>query len=247
MTTGFDFLYNAVQSSMTNTTLELWVWLFDHNGCVARGSYTGEVHIMQNVRVIFTADPENVKAILTTQFADYGKGEPFKRDWNDFLGDSIFTTDRKQWHDSRQLIRPMFVRERVGDLDIFEEHVQKLISHLGPGDGQMHRVDKLLSRFTLDAATHFLLGQSTNSIDDETHQFALVFDEVQRMQGLIARAVRTSVVTHPVNAPLPFNTVRAATASETCLCILISTTRKTDSARASKILSYLKETRDVNS
>lgn len=232
---------------MKNTTLELWVWLFDHNGCAARGSYTGEVRIMQNVRVIFTADPENFKAILTTQFADYGKGEPFKRDWNDFLGDSIFTTDRKQWHDSRQLIRPMFVRERVGDLDIFEEHVQKLIAHLGPGDGQMIRMDKLLSRFTLDAATHFLLGQSTNSIDEETHHFALVFDEVQRMQGLIARAVRTPPAIHPILSPLPLNLVRVVTASETHLYNLVSITQKCDCGRAVNLIFHLNKTRCVYS
>jgi cytochrome P450 len=185
---GVDFLYHAVRSSMTNTTLNFWTWMFDHTGCAAKGSYTAEIRIMQNVRVLFTADPENVKAILTTQFADYGKGEPFHKDWKEFLGDSIFTTDRKQWHDSRQLIRPMFVRERVGDLDLFEEHVQKLISLLGPGDGRMIRMDKLLSKFALDAATHFLFGQSTNSLDVDTHEFAAAFDEVQRMQGLLARA-----------------------------------------------------------
>ena len=166
----------------------MWTWMFNHTGCAIRSSYTAEVRIMQNVRVVFTADPENIKAILTTQFADYGKGEPFHRDWKEFLGDSIFTTDRQQWHDSRQLIRPMFVRERVGDLDLFEEHVQKLILRLGPGDGRMIRMDTLLSRFALDAATHFLFGQCTNSLDVESHDFATAFDEVQRMQGLLARA-----------------------------------------------------------
>jgi hypothetical protein len=30
---------------------------------------------------IFTADPEIVKAMLATQFQDFGKGEPFHRDW----------------------------------------------------------------------------------------------------------------------------------------------------------------------
>lgn len=40
------------------------------------------------VRVIFTADPENIKAILATHFNDYGKGEHFNKDWHPFLGDS---------------------------------------------------------------------------------------------------------------------------------------------------------------
>ena len=28
-------------------------------------------------RMVFTVDPENIRAILATQFGDYGKGEPF--------------------------------------------------------------------------------------------------------------------------------------------------------------------------
>ena len=28
-------------------------------------------------RMVFTADPENIRALLATQFGDYGKGEPF--------------------------------------------------------------------------------------------------------------------------------------------------------------------------
>lgn len=37
-------------------------------------------------RIIFTSDEENVKAILATQFQDYGKGPQFRKDWKEFLG-----------------------------------------------------------------------------------------------------------------------------------------------------------------
>ena len=37
-------------------------------------------------RFIFTADEENIKAILATQFQDYGKGPQFREEWRDFLG-----------------------------------------------------------------------------------------------------------------------------------------------------------------
>lgn len=144
--------------------------------------------VMGNIRVTFTADPENIKAILTTQFADYGKGEQFHKEWEQFLGDGIFTTDGAQWHDARQLIRPMFVRERVGDLDLFETHVQKMISLAGPGDGRMVRIDEFLFRFTLDAATDYLLGNSVGSLDDHTSDFAAAFNEVQRVLALKTRA-----------------------------------------------------------
>lgn len=170
-----------------NKALEFWQWIFEHTGGAAKGSYTAELRILASSRVVFTADVENTKAILTTQFQDYGKGPEFHGEWKDFLGDSIFTTDGKQWSDSRNLIRPMFIREKVADLDLVEEHVQKLMTLLGPGDGRMVELDKLFFRFSLDASTHFLYGQSVNSLDNPNTEFATAFDDVQRVQVLEGR------------------------------------------------------------
>jgi len=146
-------------------------------------------------RVIFTADPENIKAILATQFTSYGKGEPFHQEWKDFLGDSIFVTDLDQWHASRQLIRPQFIKDRVSDLDVFEKHMQVLLKQIlisgrtwdGKTNGPID-VSNLFFRYTLDAATHFLLGRSVGSLEVPEQEFAEGFAEVQRVQSLISRA-----------------------------------------------------------
>jgi cytochrome P450 len=171
---------------LANKALDLWQGMFESTGGAAKNSYTCELHLLASERVVFTADVENTKAILTTQFQDFGKGPQFHREWKDFLGDSIFSTDRQQWHDSRNLIRPMFQRERVADLDIVETHVRKVINLMGPGDGRMIRLDKILFRFSLDASTDFLYGRSVNSLDRES-EFATAFDEVQRVQVLEGR------------------------------------------------------------
>ena len=134
-----------------------------------------------------TADPENIKAMLATQFQDYGKGPAFHAEWSDFLGDSIFTTDGKQWHDARHLLRPMFVREKVANLDLLEIHIQKLLKLVGNGDGSMVMFHKLIFRYTLDAATHFLFGRSAGSLDSEQSDFMTAFDDVQYAQALIGR------------------------------------------------------------
>jgi cytochrome P450 len=146
-------------------------------------------------RVVFTADPENIKAILATQFNDYGKGQPFHDEWKDFLGDSIFTTDLDMWHDSRQLIRPQFIKDRVSDLGIFEEHVQILIKQIKTlgltaegKQGKELEVSDLFFRYTLDAATHFLLGRSVDSLEIQEQEFAEAFSEAQRIQSIITRA-----------------------------------------------------------
>ncbi len=183
---GLDFPIISTRALLANKALELWDWMFDVTGGKAHNSYTCELHLLAAERVIFTADVENIKAILTTQFQDYGKGPQFHSEWKDFLGDSIFTTDKQQWHDSRNLIRPMFQRERVADLDLVERHVRKVINLVGPGDGRMVDLKKILFRFSLDASTDFLYGRSTNSLDRES-EFATAFDEVQRVQTLESR------------------------------------------------------------
>lgn len=191
MCTGIDLLVRAVQGTLRHKDVKVWErWFTTSKGF----NYTAEARPVGR-RIIFTADPENIKAILATQFTDYGKGEPFHREWKDFLGDSIFTTDLDQWHDSRQLIRPQFIKDRVSDLGIFEEHVQILIKEMvkqgttwDGKQGQPFDVSELLFRYTLDAATHFLLGKSIGSLEDQSVEFAEAFGEVQRFQNIIARA-----------------------------------------------------------
>jgi cytochrome P450 len=155
--------------------------------------------------LILTSDPDNIKAILATQFQDYGKGKPLYEEWKEFLGDSIFATDGELWHASRQLIRPLFVKDRVSDLHTFETHVKTLIEAIanggvlgapgtaldGIGRGRTVDISDLFFRYTLDAATEFLLGRSVDSLVTLSQPFAAAFAEAQRLQ---IRHVRTGYV-----------------------------------------------------
>lgn len=158
---------------MNHKNLEMWLKLL-----ADKPSYTSEVSIVGK-RLLFTADPENIKAILAAQFGDYGKGAPFHEEWSEFLGDSIFTTDGDRWHASRQLIRPQFVKERISDLDCFESHLDtffKALAHgqalngedqkvdMEAGNGKVVEISDLLFRYTLDVATDFLLGKDVQSL-----------------------------------------------------------------------------------
>jgi cytochrome P450 len=168
-------------------------------------NYTIEMEVLWN-RIILTSDSENIKAILATQFLDYGitlpyhtctelrltcsigKGEVFHDQWKPFLGDSIFTTDGKEWQSSRQLIRPQFIKDRVSDLHIFERHTQHMMS-LIPRDGSTIDIANLFFRLTLDAATHFLLGESVNSIGATGEVvLAKAFGQIQEHMNDITRA-----------------------------------------------------------
>jgi cytochrome P450 len=184
---------------MKNQNLAFWRDMFSHG---TTPSYTLEGRIGGR-RIVFTADHENIKAILATQFADYGKGEPFHHEWKGFLGDSIFTTDGAQWHESRQLIRPQFIKDRVSDLHVFESHVQTLFRAIAnggalngehqpvdmeAGNGKPLDISDLFFRFTLDAATDFLLGHDVKSLSNPRQEFADAFADVQHIQAIIARA-----------------------------------------------------------
>ena len=181
---GVDVVYRHIHHSHNDTDTDFWDWLFTWSS--NRHSKTIEVDIVRQ-RWIFTADPENIKAILATQFQDFGKGEQFYEDSKPFFGDSIFSTDGQQWHDSRQLIRPQFVKTRVAHLEIFEKQVERLMTKIG-GHGEKVDIAALFYRFTLDTATDYLLGQSLDSLDNPQVEFASAFAEVQRVQDLIARA-----------------------------------------------------------
>lgn len=123
-----------------------------------------------------TADPENAKAIFATQFHDFGKGKEFIEIFHDLLGRSIFVSDGKEWSEARRAIRPIFAKDRVSDLDIFEKHTLKLISLVKAGE--VTKIDKLLHRFTMDASTEFMFGKSVDSMGQPEAGFAKAFDEV---------------------------------------------------------------------
>ncbi|KAK3674557.1 hypothetical protein LTR78_005643 [Recurvomyces mirabilis] len=183
---NFGILIEAVSYVLQHRNHVFWWRLFENQGNPAR-PWTVE-SITAGERIIFTADEDNIKAILATQFAEYGKGPRFRVEWKDFLGLSIFTTDGDLWHNSRSLLRPQFIKDRVSDLHTFEKHTQVLIRLLGgKTDGATVQADDLYYRFTLDAATDFLLGKSVDSLINGQTEFAQAFAQVQNTQSIIAR------------------------------------------------------------
>ncbi|KAL2374834.1 cytochrome P450 alkane hydroxylase [Blastomyces gilchristii SLH14081] len=191
---GLDFICKSFKAAGKREELKFWrdqlAALPLPNG---DPSSTLEINGNSTFRAIYTVDPENIKAVLTGQFADYGKGQRFHEEWREFLGDSIFATDGELWSRSRHLIRPMFARDRIVDTENFEKHIQKLIPYLEgnnnkPGKGKVVDVAALFFRFTLDAATDYLLGQSVDSLDDPKTVFAESFQYVLHRQSTLFRA-----------------------------------------------------------
>ncbi|KAL9076980.1 MAG: hypothetical protein Q9161_000613 [Pseudevernia consocians] len=71
-----------------------------------------------------------------------------------------------KWQHSREMLRPNFVRTQIGDVEMFEKHVEHLIQAI-PRDGSTVHLQDLFLRFSLDVATDLLFGESTNTLAPE--------------------------------------------------------------------------------
>lgn len=65
------------------------------------------------------------------------------------------------------MLRPNFVRSQVGDVVTFEKHVSHLIRKL-PKDGSTVNLADFFFRLTMDSATEFLFGESTDSLSSDS-------------------------------------------------------------------------------
>lgn len=74
------------------------------------------------------------------------------------------------------MLRPSFSRQQVADLDIVETHVGHLLQHI-PGDGSTVDLQDLFFRLTIDSATEFLFGASSNMLLTGDTSNEISFDE----------------------------------------------------------------------
>jgi len=175
---GYDLYKSQVNASKNKQVLEMSLKRTQENGYTWSASMLGRSFYN-------SSDPENIKALLATNFKDFGLGDRI-RPFGALLGSGIFTTDGAQWEHSRALIRPNFTRSQVADLETFETHIQELITKI-PRDGSTVDLQTLFFRLTLDSATEFLFGESVNSLSaiegSEQERFGTAFDFAQGKLG----------------------------------------------------------------
>ncbi|CAE6505159.1 unnamed protein product [Rhizoctonia solani] len=147
---------------------------------------------------IMTFEPENIKAILSTDFNSYEKGPVFREKMNSVLGQGVFNVDGDMWKFHRGISRPYFSRDRISHFDNFARHsdvaISKILSRLNeptrPGLPVAVDFQDVVARFTLDSGTEFLFGQDVRSLEaplpyprekpkDDTASFAAAFGSAQ--------------------------------------------------------------------
>ncbi|KAG5419204.1 ALK2 [Candida metapsilosis] len=130
------------------------------------------------VKVLLTKDPENIKAILATQFNDFCLGTRHAH-FKPLLGDGIFTLDNQGWKDSRSMLRPQFAREQISHVKMLEPHMQVFFKHVRKNKGKLFDLQELFFRFTVDSSTEFLFGASVDSLKDASIGMSSESNEVE--------------------------------------------------------------------
>ncbi|KAH8646249.1 cytochrome P450 [Xylariales sp. PMI_506] len=145
-------------------------------------------HLLFGPRGFNILHPDNVEAVLSTNFQDFSFG-PRPSVFAPLIGNGIFTQEGAPWKHSRELLRKQFARVQYQNLHLFREHFANLVACM-PIDGELD-LQPLLFNLTLDVATTLLLGHSTYSlragVDQaaELKQFADDFNVAQ--EGLAKR------------------------------------------------------------
>lgn len=137
---------------------------------VGKDVHTIRASVLGN-EVVITRDPEIAKAMFSGQSADFEISPYRKEIWGPLLGNGIFTAEGETWKHSRAFLRPQFTRDQISNLELQDEHIQRLFqtSELqGEIEGWTSKVDlaPLFLDFTLEVATEFLYGKD-NSREDQ--------------------------------------------------------------------------------
>lgn len=105
---------------------------------------------LAGTKVINTMEPANFQQVAALAFHDYGKLAMRNKALSPLLGDGIFSQDGSVWRHSRGLIKLLFMRAELSDLDSFKVHVDQFLS-LIPRDGTAVDLQPLLLRLVPDS------------------------------------------------------------------------------------------------
>ena len=166
---GIDFLLDRTRNVKQHTWLD-----FTYKRFTKQGLNTVELNILGR-KVLYTTEPENLKAVHQTNFKSWGITSNRKNRVVPFIGQGIFTNDGQQWQHSRKLLRPSFDRSQLDILGSLDRHTQALLSSI-PSDGATVDLRKLFHRFSMNVATDFLLGDSSGAGFTFGNEFEEAFD-----------------------------------------------------------------------
>ncbi|MCJ1366417.1 hypothetical protein MMC16_005545 [Acarospora aff. strigata] len=178
---GLDLIWTAFKHARAHRILRFFVRVVEDTG-----RSTFEQNLLGTTGVD-TVEPKNIESVLATQFTAFGLGDR-PQVFNPLLGHGIFTQDGEDWKHSRDLLRPLFLGNRIDIFLQIQEHVEALISCIP--EGKVVDLQPLFFRFTLDTTTYLLFGRSINSLGTQTPQSEAFAESFRIAQDFLARRGR---------------------------------------------------------
>jgi cytochrome P450 len=162
---------------------------------------------------IHTIEAENIKTAYSLKFDDWSVG-PVRQGFKHLMEGSTFMTDGPAWSHSRGMLRPMFAKDRVSDLELFEMHFQKLLK-LIPEDGTTFDLGALFHRYAFDVSSEFLFGETLGSLGNQTDTSSQLAHDIELVIQDAADRFRWSLLYRFLKRPGVDKAVRNVLSSTT--------------------------------
>ncbi|PLB46480.1 cytochrome P450 alkane hydroxylase [Aspergillus steynii IBT 23096] len=172
---GVDRLEQIFRASNESRLMELFLFHFRQTG------YTLQ-QVFLLTPAFGTVDPANLRAMLSSKFADWDNG-PRRAITFPMFGDGIFTQEGEAWKHSREILKPQLFYRTYENLEVFKQPVEDLLNAI-PQKGGVVDLQPLFFRLTLDVTSAFLFGESTYTLRSPVvageNTFASAFDTAQK-------------------------------------------------------------------
>ncbi|KAF7813285.1 cytochrome P450 704C1-like [Senna tora] len=133
---------------------------------------------------VYTADPVNIEHILSTNFANYGKGWYHHSVLKDLLGDGIFAVDGEKWKHQRKAASYQFSTKLLRDFSssVFKSNAVKLAGTVSEAaiSNKSIELQDLFMKSALDSVFKVVLGVELDTMCgtyEEGTRFSYAFDE----------------------------------------------------------------------
>lgn len=196
---GLDVIYRAIRAVNRKTFLRDLKAQYEEYGTTHSSRLT-------TFPVINTIEPENIKAVLSTNFKDFVVGSTRRRAFGPVIANSILVADGVEWEHSRAFLKPSFTRSQVGDLATLEVHVQNLIEAI-PRDESTVDLAELFLRFTADVTTDVMFGESILSLPQPEAFGADLTDACRAAQLGAERRFRLGIFANVIPQPAFYRSV----------------------------------------
>jgi len=173
-----------------------WIRCFqaalDDAGDVAYCKYVG-------MPACLVGHPDQIADVLIVDAQRYTKSNMLRM----LLGDGLATSEGELWRSQRNLLLPLFSRERLPEYGpIITHHIDRMMSNWQ--DGSVHDIYRDMMRLTLDVAAESFLGVQLNGRQDALlENLGIVLDEfiVQGNQCFLVRRGSPRAAIAPSSVP----------------------------------------------